>query len=140
MLARTLERLRSGESRPIRGARVLRTVLRAAHLLAFGAFYGGSVYGVAPERLAPAFAAVVVSGAAFALFEICRAPIWLVEVRGVATIGKLALLALIPLFGECRISILTGVAVIGAVVSHMSGGYRHYSLLHRRVVSKNVRG
>ncbi len=123
-----------GGSQPMRGSRPLRTTLRTAHLLAFGALYGGHVFGVSAERLLPALLAVLATGGAFMLFEIWRAPIWLVQVRGAATYCKIALLLTINPLWEYRLVILTLVVVIGAVVSHMPGQYRYYSLRHGRVM------
>ena len=45
------------DPRPVPGARIMRTLLRTAHLIAAGALYGGHVYGVEAERLVPALAA-----------------------------------------------------------------------------------
>ena len=73
-------------SRPELGSggyvRALRTGLRTVHLLAFGALYGGHVYGVAPERLLPALLGTLGSGGAR---WVVGAPIALVQLRGLAT-------------------------------------------------------
>ena len=114
--------------------RFLRTTLRTLHLLAVSAYYGGHVFSVPPERLAPAAVAVVATGVLFAIFEGVSAPVWLVQVQGVATYVKLALVASVALFWDLRIWILSLVMVIGVVVSHAPGRLRYYSVLHRRVV------
>ena len=116
------------------GSRGIRTGLRTLHLLAFGAFYGGAVFGVADARLEPAFFAVLASGMAFMLFEVARAPIWLVQSRGLATYVKFALLIASEIFSEARVPILTCIAVIGAVISHMPSRYRYYSFMHGRTI------
>jgi hypothetical protein len=133
-------RLDDVDSRPLRFSRPLRTTLRTLHLLAFGALYGGHVFGVDAERLRPALVAVVASGLAFMLFEIWRSPIWLVQLRGAATYLKLGLLLLVEPFWDQRVAILSLVVVIGAVVSHMPGRYRYYSLLHGRVMRSGEKG
>ena len=133
-------RLDDADSRPSRLSRPLRTSLRTLHLLAFGALYGGHVFAVDAERLEPALVAVVATGLAFMLFEVWRSPIWLVQLRGVATYLKLALLLLVGPFWDQRVAILSLVVVIGAVVSHMPGRYRYYSLLHRRVMRSGEKG
>jgi len=139
-LATLRTRVRDGSSPPMRASRPLRTTLRTTHLLAFGALYGGHVFDIAPERLLPALAAVLASGGAFMLFEIWRAPIWLVQVRGVATYAKLGLLLSVPAFWAERVWILSAIVVIGTVVSHMPSRYRYYSLLHRRVMNGGEKG
>ena len=120
--------------------RVLRTTLRTAHLLAVGAYYGGHVFSVPPERLAPAVVAVVATGVLFVIFEIWSAPVWLVQVQGVATFVKLALIGSVSLFWDQRIWILSLVMVIGVVVSHAPGRLRYYSVKDRRVVYTDGNG
>jgi hypothetical protein len=127
-------------SRAIPGLRALRTSIRAAHVLATAAFYGGHVYGVSPERLGPALAAVLGTGFVFALLEISRAPVWLVQTRGVAVYVKIALMVWAAAAPTIRIPLLTLALVIGVVVSHMPGRYRYYSLLHRRAVGHDDKG
>ena len=120
--------------------RAIRIGLRTAHLVAFGAYYGGHVFGVEAERLIPALVGAVGTGVLFAAFEVWCAPIWLVQVRGVATYLKLALLLCVPFLWEWRVALLTLVVAIGSVVSHMPGRYRYYSLRHGRVVSTDSKG
>ena len=128
------------DPRPVPGARIIRTLLRTAHLIAAGALYGGHVYGVEAERLVPALAAVLATGGAFLGLEVYQASIWLVQVRGVATMAKLALVAAVSLFWEIRVPLLTMAVIIGGVSSHMPGRWRYYSVLHRRVVGPQESG
>ena len=114
--------------------RTLRTTLRTLHVLAVGAYFGGHVFSVAPERLIPALVGVVVTGGLFALFETVCAPVWIVQIRGVATLVKLLLLASVPLFWAQRLWILALIMAIGVVITHAPSQIRYYSVLHRRVV------
>ena len=120
--------------------RALRTGLRTAHVIAFSAFYGGHLYGVAPERLLPALIATIATGGVFVVLEVCSAPVWLFQIRGVATLVKLALVACIAVLWDWRIFLLTLVVAIGVVTSHMPGRYRYYSLLHGRDVGNGGNG
>jgi hypothetical protein len=120
--------------------RVLRTSLRTAHIVAFSALYGGHVYGVAPERLVPALIATIATGGAFMALEVYSAPVWLVQVRGVATLVKLVLVASVAVLWDWSVFLLTIVTAIGVVTSHMPGRYRYYSLLHRRDVGHGGKG
>ena len=122
------------------GGRWLRTSLRTLHLIAVGALYGGHVYGVEAERLVPALAAVLASGGSLVVFEVWQARIWLVQVRGIATFVKLALVASVGLAWELRIVLLTLALVIGSVSSHMPGRWRYHSVLHGRVVGPTEKG
>ncbi len=121
-------------------ARWIRTSLRTVHIAAVCALYGGQLYGVEPERLAPSVLAVGLSGGIFALFEAWQAPIWLVQIRGVATMAKVGLLVAISVIGGFEIPLLTLALVIGSVSSHMPGRWRYHSLVHHRVVSPGEKG
>jgi len=122
------------------GVRTVRSTLRTAHLIAFGALYGGHVYAVAPERLKPALIATLASGTALMALEIFRNPIWPLQIRGLATIVKIALVAGVALAWDARVWLLTAVIAIGSVVSHMPSRYRYYSVWHRRVIGGQERG
>lgn len=120
--------------------RALRTTLRTAHLVAFGALYGGHIYGVPAERLWPALLATVATGGAFMSLEIYRTPLWLAQLRGVATLVKIALVAAVAIFWNVRVWLLTAAIIIAGVASHMPGRYRYYSVLHGRVVGDQDAG
>ncbi len=128
------------EPRPVPAARILRTALRTAHLIAAGALYGGHVYGVEAERLVPALAAVLATGGAFLALEVYQSSIWLVQVRGVATLAKLAMVAAVALFWDFRVPLLTLAVIVGGVSSHMPGRWRYHSVLHGRVVGPRESG
>ncbi len=132
--------LESTRARAIPGLRALRTTIRAAHSVAVAAFYGGHVYGVSAERLGLAVAAVVGTGVVFAMLEIARAPVWVVQVRGVAVYVKIGLMLGAAASSPFRVAFLTLALVIGVVVSHMPGRYRYYSLLHRRAMGSHEKG
>jgi hypothetical protein len=73
-------------------------------------------------------------------FEIWSAPVWLVQVRGIATYAKILLVLAAAIWWQHRIALLTAIVVIGAVTSHMPGRYRYYSVYDRRVVETHGRG
>jgi hypothetical protein len=130
----------AGDSGPIPAVRWWRTGFRAAHLVAFGALYGGHVYGVPEEKLMPALVATVGTGFALMGLDIVRAPIWLVQVRGLATATKIALIGLAAARPAFAVPLLTLTIVIGAVSSHMPGRWRYHSLWHGRVVGPREKG
>jgi len=135
-----LERWLEAPERSLPGARWLRTSLRTLHLVAVGALYGGHVYGIAAERLVPALVGVLATGGVLVVFEVWQARIWLVQVRGVATLVKLVLVVGVGAAWDLRIVLLTLALVIGSVSSHMPGRWRYHSLLHGRVVGPTEKG
>lgn len=128
------------QARPVPGVRPLRTTLRTAHLIAFAALYGGHVFGVAPERLRWALVSTLASGGALMGLEIYRTPVWVLQVRGLATLAKIALVAAVAVWWDARVWLLTLAIVIGSVVAHMPGRFRYYSVLHRRPIGTEERG
>jgi len=126
--------------RPLPGVRPLRTTLRTAHLIAFGTLYGGHIYGLPAERLHAALFATVGSGAALMALEMYRTPLWLIQIRGLATVVKIILVASVALLWDVRVWLLTAAIVVGSVSSHMPGRYRYYSILHRRAIGSQESG
>lgn len=138
-----LDRVRSWlrvEPRAIPGIRGLRTGLRTLHLLAVAALYGGHVYGIPAERLEPALLWTLVTGAALMGLEVWQASIWLAQVRGVASLIKIGVVASVALASDLRVPILTLALVIGSVSSHMPSRWRYHSLLHGHVVGPTDKG
>ena len=109
-------------------------------MIAAGALYGGHVYGVEAERLVPALLAVLATGGAFLGLEVYQASVWLVQLRGVATLVKLALVASVAPLWELRVPLLTLAVIVGGLGSHMPGRWRYHSLLHGRVVGPRESG
>ena len=118
--------------------RWVRIGLRTAHLMSMAAYVGGALFAVAPDRLAAPLVLTLATGTLFALLEIHGTLNWLFEVRGLATVLKVALLALVPVLPAAQTPLLLLVLAIGSVSSHMPSRLRYFSLLtggqarHRR--------
>jgi hypothetical protein len=109
--------------------------LRTVHLAAFGMLLGGHAFGVEAERLLASLYLTIGSGLGLMALEIYAVGLyWLLLGKGIMVLVKLALLLLIPFFWEVRVALLLLVVGIASVGSHMPARYRHYSLLHRRVI------
>jgi len=126
--------------RSLPGARPLRTTLRTAHLIATGILYGGHVYGIPAERLWPALLGTIGSGAAFVALEVYSMPLWIVQIRGLASLAKILIVAAVAVWWDIRVWLLTLAVVIGSVGSHMPGKYRYYSVIHGRVIGEQELG
>jgi hypothetical protein len=105
---------------------------RTVHLAATGTLLGGHVFSVPADTLLPWLWVAMASGAVMLAVELYTSVDWLTQVGGLAVVLKLALLCVIPFAWSARVPILFGVVLIAGVGSHMSGKYRHYSLLYRR--------
>lgn len=114
--------------------RWLNIALRTGHIAAMGVLLGGHVFDVTPERLMVSLWATIGTGAALVAVESGFRLLWFHQVRGVMTMAKVALICTVPLAWDHRLPILFLVVVMASVGSHMSGRFRHYSVLFRRVI------
>lgn len=112
--------------RRLRHRRALRTALRSVHILAVGIYVGGVVFAVAATALVPWLVIAIATGVSLLALELHESCAVLAEARGLATLVKLALLALAhaqPAWAP----LLLGVAVLlASVASHMPGEWRHW--------------
>jgi len=72
--------------------------------------------------------------------EMYRLPLWLFQLRGVATLAKILLVAAVAVCWTCSVSLLTAAIIIGSVAAHMPGRYRYYSVIHCRVIGEQESG
>ncbi len=108
--------------------------LRTAHLMTFGILVGGHVFGIAPHRLILYLYLTIASGAGLIAMELYRSCRWLYLGKGILVLLKLGCLVAAGIWWEQRVAFLLLVVVLGSVGSHMPSRFRHYSLLHGRVI------
>lgn len=109
--------------------------LRTLHIAAFGMVLGGHAFAVEAGKLLPWMWVTILSGVGLMALELYSGGLyWLFLGKGISVLVKLALLLLIPLFWEQRVPLLLLVVVIASVGSHMPSRFRHYSVLHRRLI------
>jgi hypothetical protein len=116
--------------------RVINIALRSAHILTSGILLGGHVFAVAPPRLEGLLWATVASGAGLMALELFRSCRWAYLGQGAMVWAKLVLVASAGLWWEQRVPLLALASVVASIGSHMSSDYRHYSLLHGRVLDQ----
>ncbi len=109
--------------------------LRTLHILSSSLLLGGHAFNVPPERLVTFLYLTIVSGAGLILLELYRSCDWVYQGMGVLVILKMGLTAAAGIWWEHRVFLLCLVVILGSVGSHMPSRYRHYSLLHGRVLS-----
>ena len=109
-------------------------IFRTLHLLASGLLVGGHAFGAEPQRLIALLYLTVGSGMGLILLELYRSCDWAYQGMGLLVIVKTAITVLAGVWWEQRVPLLCLVVVLGSVGSHMPAGYRHYSLLHGRVL------
>ena len=115
--------------------RTVCTGLRTVHILTSGILLGGYIFDQPTVALEPWLLATVISGVLLLATDLHATAAVLVEVRGIAVLIKLVLLALVPVFWDTRITLMVASLVIGSIVSHMPKRYRHKVLLfHGKIV------
>lgn len=92
------------------------------------------MFGVEPERLHLWLYRTLATGAVLLALEAYPHVSWCHEVRGLCVLAKMLLLCSIPWLWVYRVPILVVVLVIGSVGSHMPRPFRHFSILHGRVL------
>lgn len=109
--------------------RLLNVACRTAHLLAVAWLVGGAAWGVAAERLGPALWWTTGTGVVLVALEVAAAGVrWLMEVRGLTVLLKLALLGALPWAGEARVAVLVAVVVLASAGAHAPRWLRHAPL------------
>lgn len=111
-------------------ARALNIAFRTMHLGLAGVLVGGHVFDVPRERLLSWLYLTIASGAVLVVLEAWPSGRWLHEGRGLMTLTKLLLLALVPWCWPYRVWLLAAIVILGSVGSHMPARFRYYSLLY----------
>lgn len=118
----------------LRSVRAWNIAMRTAHLAAMGVLLGGHAFDVSKCQVLPWLLACAATGAGLVALESGGRLLWLHQGRGVFTLAKLLLVALIPFFWHVRFPILLAVVVLAGVGSHMPACYRYYSVLRGEVI------
>ena len=117
-------------------SRGLKIVFRTAHLVTSSVLFGGHVFDIAPERLILTLYFTIASGAGLIALELYGSCQWVYQGMGLLTEIKVLLLIAAGAWWDMRAPLLTLVVILGSVGSHMPARYRHYSLLHGRVLDE----
>ena len=115
-------------------ARFWNIALRTAHLAAMGILLGGHAFDVPPSRLVVALWWTVGTGIALGAVEAGGRLLWFHQGRGLMTLAKLALVAVVPWFWDYRLPILLVVLALASVGSHMPARFRYYSFVYGKVI------
>ncbi len=122
--------------RDFRGRRLLKIGLRAAHVLVVCVLLGAYVFDAAPAERTTWLWAAIASGALILLLDLHESAAFLMEVRGLIVLGKIALVAALPAFGDAQVGVLAFLVVASVLSSHAPASFRH----HRVWGAKGIRG
>ena len=107
------------------GIRWVNIMLRTLHLVGVAGMGGAFLYATPESEWRPFFTLTFVSGFLLMLLAIWSNGIWLIQLRGVATIVKLMLLSL-AFAGGMEPAILFTIIAISGVIAHAPGKVRYY--------------
>ena len=111
--------------------------LRTLHLLAVAGVGGGVLFGLDKGLWINYWWLAMASGILMILIDWISNPVWIIQIRGLVIILKLALLLLLGFNTNWDSMLLLFIIIISAVISHAPGNVRYYSLYHRKVISSS---
>ncbi|WOT05680.1 hypothetical protein [Shewanella youngdeokensis] len=122
--------------------RLTKTALRAIHILGITGAGGGILMHVPQEQWLVYWIMAMTTGATLMLWEVTRDWRWLIQLKGVLTLVKLAILCLFIPLAAYKPELLITVVILSVVVSHGPSGLRHFSIVHGRRIDgkKEVKG
>src|SRR5574340_496141 len=98
---------------------------------------GGVAFGAPEDRLRGPMLWTVVSGALLLAVEVAKSGVFLYQGAGVASLVKLALVGAGFHVPSWRLAFYLAATVVASVGSHMTGAWRHYSFLDRKVLTQD---
>lgn len=107
------------------------------HIASMALVLGGVAFGAPDEKTRGAFVATAISGVLLLAIDLFRSCVFLYQGAGVAALVKLALVGLGYHLPQARLAFYLAATVVGSVGSHMSGTWRHYSFLDRKVLKQD---
>ena len=114
------------QSRYFNSQRWLNIALRCLHLIGITGIGAAFLFDVSRDQWLPFMVLTVASGFAMAALETWHNGIWLIELRGLSILLKLALLALTFVIG-LQAEILYLVIIISGVMSHAPAKVRYHT-------------
>lgn len=123
--------LNSKTKRPL-WTRFLDIALRIAHVLVVSILFGGAVFKIPIDQLAPFRHLTAITGTLLIVSEIFHRPHWPTQIRGLMVFIHAGLLGLVIFLPELTVVWLSAALVLGIVGSHMPKKFRHWSYILRR--------
>lgn len=122
--------------------RLSKTALRALHILGIAGAGGGILLNIDKSLWLNYWYLAMSTGSILILWEIIRDWRWLIQLKGVLTLGKLGLLCLFIPLANYKPELFILVLFLSVIVSHGPSGLRHYSIVHRKQIDtkKEIKG
>jgi hypothetical protein len=134
--ATSLAWLFPARKRDFPGKRWVKIGLRSLHLVGLAGVGGAYLYAAAVEAWFPYLLLTLATGLAMMLLEIWGHGLWLLQMRGLAIVFKLLLLAL-SMVAPAALDppLVITVILISGIIAHAPGRLRYYSPFYRRMIT-----
>jgi len=125
--------------RSFSGLRWLNIICRTVHLIGVAGCGGAFLYHLPLASIYPYLHMTLTSGVLMVLIAIWSNGIWLLQVRGVATLVKIALLGYVMANGdkEWEFFACLFIIIVAGIVSHAPGKVRYFYLIPRKQACRN---
>ena len=117
--------------RRFRGQRTIKILLRAAHVLCVALLLGAWAFPATAADRAAALAWTAGSGGCLLLLDLHATAAFLVQVRGLVLLGKLAGLGVLPFLDRGQLALLGVLLVVSVVSSHAPARLRYQVVFGR---------
>ena len=111
--------------------------LRTLHLLGVAGVGGGILFALEKSLWINYWWLVLTSGTLLMLVNMFTNRVWIVQLRGLAIVVKLVLLAFLGSHPDWDSFLLAVIIIMSAVISHAPGKLRYYSVYHRMVINSD---
>jgi hypothetical protein len=118
------------------GRRWVNIALRTLHLVGVAGMGGGWLYSAEPSAWQPYLWLVLTSGIAMVVVELAATCLWLLQLRGLAVVAKLGLVALAAHRPDLMPWLLVAVIVLSSVFAHAPADVRYFSPFHGRRIER----
>ena len=108
--------------------------LRTLHLVGTAGVVGGVLFGVPASSWHPYLWLTLATGGGMLLLDAWRNAVFFLQVRGLAVVAKIALLACMSILTAYQIHILLITIVLSSVASHAPAKVRYFSIFHGREI------
>lgn len=104
------------------------------HLCAVCGYVGARLFDAGRDQLTIYFIGCVITGGLMILNDIYANGMWIIQNRGLLILSKIGILAVLDQMEVYQKPILMGIVFLSGFVSHARRKFRHYSIVHKKVV------
>ncbi|MBO1271220.1 hypothetical protein J3L11_06090 [Shewanella sp. 4t3-1-2LB] len=114
--------------------RITKTTLRGLHVLGIAGAGGGILLQIPDAQWLNYWIMTMITGCLLMLWEVVRDWRWLIQLKGVLTLLKIAILMCFTIVPEYKVELVTIIILLSVLVTHGPSSLRHYSIIHRRQI------